>query len=170
MAWVKMAALRKRSSLPAGQVERFLEKIEKTDSCWLWTGKPAPGVGYGRFKIKAVTHYAHRLAYDYFVGPIPEDDSYHGICVCHKCDVRLCVNPEHLFLGTAQDNMLDKMSKDRHRCPAGEMHGRATLTWGEVSEIRKLRLQGVLLREISARFGVSPPTISMICNGRLWAK
>lgn len=86
---------------------RFIAKIEKTQSCWLWTG-PLSQSGYGRASRGTKKVRAHRASYELFVGPIPE-----GMCVLHKCDIPRCVNPDHLFIGTHLDNMRDMESKGR---------------------------------------------------------
>lgn len=90
--------------------ERFLQKVNKTATCWLWTGATCGLVPYGQFWVnsKKKNMRAHRFSYAHFVGPIPE-----GLAVCHRCDVPLCVNPEHLFAGTLSENMKDSVSKGR---------------------------------------------------------
>ena len=92
---------------------RLLAKCEPvTESgCWLWTGASI-GKGYGSINAgkHATSMLAHRAAYECFVGPIPD-----GIHVCHRCDVRYCVNPAHLFLGTNLDNIHDSMKKGRRK-------------------------------------------------------
>lgn len=75
--------------------------------CWLWLGKPGDD-GYGRFCWDSATEKAHRAAWVLANGPIPD-----GLCVLHECDVRACVRPDHLFLGTRGDNARDMASKGR---------------------------------------------------------
>ena len=89
-------------------IERFWAKVIKSDGCWVWTGSTGPG-GYGLFTVNGFTHKAHRLSYFLEYGPIPDK-----LLVCHRCDNRLCPRPDHLFLGTNQDNMNDMLSKGRH--------------------------------------------------------
>src|SRR3990167_1003780 len=91
----------------------FLNKVNKTENCWLWTGA-CDTFGYGHFgklcppKVKMVK--AHRFSYELHKGKIPE-----GMCVLHSCDTPPCVNPKHLWLGTKKDNMIDMIKKKRNR-------------------------------------------------------
>lgn len=99
--------------------ERFEAKFYVTPGCWIWT-KGRYHDGYGQFAVSAHERSvrAHRVSYELYVGPIPED-----LHVLHRCDVRACVNPEHLFLGTRVDNMQDMIQKGRHYSPGrGKTH------------------------------------------------
>jgi hypothetical protein len=85
---------------------RFWNKVTKTKKCWIWNA--ANKDGYGRFGRK----YAHRISFEWHIGKIPE-----GLFVCHHCDNPSCVNPEHLFVGSNLDNVLDMISKGRNSKP-----------------------------------------------------
>jgi hypothetical protein len=149
-------------------IERFLSKISKGPKCWLWTGYHDPVDGYGRFRLPTGVTTAQRAAWVLFHGPIPE-----GLEACHKCDVRLCVNPEHIFLGTHQENIDDATMKgawDRRIHPTnnrGETNGMAKLNREKVIAIR-----GMVSREsravVAKRFGVTVQTITNVAHGYRW--
>lgn len=141
--------------------ERFWAKVEKTDSCWLWTAaRNTTGYGMASWKGKK-NIVAHRLAYELLVGPIPV-----GKLALHKCDTPHCVNPDHLFFGTDADNRADCVAKDRHA--RGERSGVNKLTEAQVKEIKRLIANGMRLMDIAPLFGVSKNHISGIKNGRYW--
>lgn len=106
---------------------------------------------------------AHRAYWIDTHGPVPD-----GLEVCHSCDVPPCVNVEHLFLGTHNENMSDMA--DKRRSPIGERNGNAKLTTEEVRAIRALMAAGAVRQAVAARFGVQPITVSNIMTGRSWRR
>lgn len=142
-------------------LERFMAKVspEPNTGCWLWVGGLRQR-GYGQVRVGARMRTAHRVAWELFKGPIVA-----GLHVLHRCDVRPCVNPAHLFLGTHADNMRDMSQKGR--APRGERSGCAKLSAEDVRTIRRLR--GVLLhRQIAAAWGISLGQVSKIQTGAQW--
>jgi hypothetical protein len=114
--------------------DRFWEKVEKTDGCWLWTGVVKGW--YGRIRRGRAADGdvgAHRFSYELHCGPIPS-----GMFVCHRCDNPRCVNPDHLFVGTQRDNMRDKIKKHRGNNPRGEQLPQSILTESLVLEARRI--------------------------------
>lgn len=107
-------------------IEKFWKRIKKgdiEDDCWEWIGKKTRGYGQLRFKGKLI--YAHRLSYIFHKGEIPKDDNFYGtLIICHTCDNPPCVNPAHLFLGTFQDNSIDRNKKGRAYSTKGKNNGR----------------------------------------------
>jgi hypothetical protein len=133
-------------------------KVLGPDDCWEW--QACINSNYGVLVVKKKNQKAHRVSYVINVGVIPD-----GLLVCHRCDNTICVNPNHLFLGTNKDNMLDKMSKGRQVNPLGVKHGRAKLT--EI-QVLKIRQDARLLREVAKEYKVNIMTISNIRSGKNW--
>ena len=95
-------------------MKRFFDKVNKTDSCWIWTAGLRGKTGYGVFKSNGKVIDSHRVSYTIHKGEIPEN-----MYVCHTCDNRKCVNPEHLFLGSAKNNWQDGFDKGRIKLLGG---------------------------------------------------
>jgi hypothetical protein len=138
----------------------FWRNVDKTSSpigCWLYTGTISfEGYGYVNISsgVKRQQWQAHRFAWTLLKGPIPE-----GQCVLHTCDVRHCVNPEHLYLGDRKDNARDKIIRRRDTG--------ATLSYEQVQEVRRLLAEGKLFGyQIAEQMGVSPAVITGIRTGR----
>lgn len=117
--------------------------------------------GYARAWYKNSKILAHRLAWIKAYGDIPK-----GMYVLHKCDNRVCVNVEHLFLGTIADNNKDCMDKGRHVAPKGEHHGKAVLTDDEVEDIRSMYAIGIKQSDIADTYNVPRSTINALIRNR----
>lgn len=144
--------------------DRLLNKTVRNPltGCWLFTGCIIKNSGYGQIGDGARGRLlAHRASYALFNGPIPE-----GLMVLHSCDVRACIKPTHLFVGTGKDNMQDAMRKGRHA--AGERHALAKLTVAAVLSIREKLRDGFLAEEIATEFGIAASTVRDIKCGRRW--
>ena len=153
-------------------MQRFMAKVAKSETgCWLWTGFVGTS-GYGAVRVNGKTERAHRIAYQLFVGQITEiaGADIRGTCVIHKCDNRVCVNPEHLLLGTHQDNMTDKASKGRvvSHPLLGEKHQNSKLTSDDIIDVRCLNSYGLKMQQIAESFGVTRATIHRVLDGTTW--
>lgn len=140
--------------------KRFEEKFTITPACWTWKFMKDKK-GYGRFLLNGMPRIASRVAYFMYVGAIPS-----GKLVCHRCDNPSCVNPDHLFIGSAKQNTADMVSKGRGKWVKGERNGRSKLTDKEVIEIRSL--SGPTDREVAAKYKISPSVVHQIRRGKIW--
>ncbi|QIB36543.1 HNH endonuclease [Ancylobacter pratisalsi] len=160
--------------------ERFWQKVDVSGgphACWLWKGARCSN-GYGHISAPRplrTTWKAHRVSYLLNKGdPI-------GWCVCHRCDVPMCVNPAHLFLGTVKDNTADMLAKGRPTCLGsrryprlaqsvlrGEQIASAKLTASQVSEIRARAAGGANSTELGVLYGVDSSTVRQIVRREIW--
>ena len=152
--------------------ERFWAKVDiapDSDACWLWTASVFTASGYGQFDRTG----AHRKAWELTNGPIPD-----GLCVLHHCDVKKCVNPKHLYVGTHRQNIQDMDDRGRRnhnrarlrqvmvgRNWIGANHPGAKLTDEQIREVRRLIREGNSQSAIAQKFSVSQSLISRIEHG-----
>ena len=155
-----------RHGIPLEQ--RFWSKVNKTGDCWKWVA----GIncrGYGKFSVGSRSDgsrreiLAPRMSWLLTYGEIPE-----GIFVCHHCDNPLCVNPEHLFLGSPKDNQIDSVTKNRRPDVSGAKHPQTRLTQEQVNKIRERRKNGEKLQAIAEDYGVTFSNISAIALFKSW--
>jgi hypothetical protein len=148
-----------------GAIGRFWQQVicQRDTGCWLWTGVLT--YGYGALNVHGRRTLAHRFSYELAHGPIPD-----GIFVCHNCpggDVKRCVNPAHLWLGSHADNMADASRKGQNA--HGERNGAARLTDAQVLDIRQRYVpHQVTKRMLAQEHGVSIGLINRIVTGRIW--
>lgn len=152
-------------------MNRFWSKVDKSGDCWEWLGAKTPN-GYGTFRSPAGKMIgSHRMAYILEHGGVPD-----GLLVCHKCDNRSCVNPQHLFVGTHKDNYWDSRNKRRaalganlnHPEQVGEKNHNSKLTRDVVVKIRKLYASGMSQAAIARKLGVSRLNIWNIVHYKSW--
>ena len=135
--------------------------------CWEWVGSKRNG--YGRMMIGSRTDgtrksvSTHRLSYELHYGEIPQ-----GMEICHKCDNPCCINPDHLFVGTRQDNTDDRERKGRNNPPKGEKNAKAKLTEKDVLDIRKKRAARKSFGKLAKEYGVCKKTIQNAVSGKSW--
>lgn len=141
--------------------DRFEKKVDRSGACHLWTASVGTA-GYGQIGIQGRPRGAHVVAWELERGPVPP-----GCCVCHRCDVKLCVRFDHLFLGTQAENLDDMAQKGRrvegdHR---GTLNGRAKLTDARVRAIRGSRLSTL---ELAEKHKISPSSVRNVRAGKTW--
>ena len=151
--------------------ERFWEAVDKhgpkkggLSRCWVWTRYLNPD-GYGRIQIAGQAKTVHRVSWGLHFGPIPN-----GKQVLHECDVRACVRPTHLYLGTHRDNMADMAERGRAPCNSfpGEQNPMARLSAMQVVTIRSRRDSGVSQQHVADEFMVSRRLVGMIWRNEIW--
>lgn len=149
---------------PSRLPERFRARfaVNEQTGCWEWKGS-LNGSGYGKWGKVGLG--AHRFSYRVSFG----QDIPAGLCVCHHCDNRRCVNPSHLFLGTHQENMSDRNAKGRQARIRGESRWTSKLTDAQVISIRtRYEAGGVTQNQLASEFGTCRTNISLIVNGHRW--
>lgn len=143
----------------------FWSRVDKSsgdDACWIWTGGLVGPTGYGGMRWNGRECRAHRVSYELAFGPFDKT-----LDVCHTCDCPRCVNPKHLFLGTAKDNIADCRRKGRFNQVKGERHAGHKLTDAQVTEIRRLYATGNMSQQaIADMFGVCQTHVSLIVRNK----
>lgn len=140
-----------------------LYEPEPNTGCWLWT-HGAFNDGYGSVWINGRDLRTNRAMWKAVHGSIPK-----GMLVLHKCDTPMCCNPDHLFLGTQKDNIVDMYRKGRGVDNRGEKHGMSKLTNSDVVQIKSMITEGRAHKEIAHHFGVTRSAIYLIATGQRWA-
>jgi hypothetical protein len=152
--------------------KRFWNKVNKTETCWLWEAA-VDGRGYGIIRLDNKLEKAHRLSYIWYYGDIPD-----GLIVMHECDVKKCVNPQHLIAGTVAKN--NEAARNRglwkpnygykmplETIPRGESCGASKLKKADVIEIRR-RYPQETQEQLGKAFGVTSKNIGYIVRGVTW--
>ena len=155
------------------KLDAFLKRINKTASgCWEWTGAIRGACGYGAIKVNGKTLSTHRYSYQLYNGVIPQ-----GLYVCHTCDNKKCVNPDHLFLGTHSENMIDALKKNRLKFPDPSLKSALNhkprsrkIQEHQIEQVRRaIRHRGrTSLREIAEMFSLPEHVIKDLSSGRTY--
>lgn len=151
---------------------RFEAKIDKQENgCWIWKSSKGNS-GYGKFHIRGKPMLTHRYSYELYKGSIPK-----GMCICHSCDNKLCVNPDHLWIGTQKDNAQDAKKKGllpnlkglkKPQSFIGQNHHSSKLKNEDVFRIRQLYREGTSGYRLHKIYNVTKKCISDILNNKTW--
>ena len=157
-------------------ITRFWKKVDKngpimakmTTPCWMWLGaKRYSGgkcAGYGKVLVNGKLKSSHRVSFELAFGPIPE-----GMDICHKCNNRPCVNPDHFYLGTNAQNTKDAWTDELISGLKGENNGRAILDWNKVMEIRhRAKAEKITYKQLATQYNIGIWQIARIVQGRQW--
>lgn len=140
---------------------KLLGDIRKEGDCWLF--KNSSCGEYSKIRWNAKWHLAHRISYEVHNGPIPK-----GKWICHKCDTPKCVNPDHLFIGSASENRKDAVSKKR--VPMGEANHFSKFTDIQVNEMRQLHEEGLTYERLTRIFNCSFAYVKYIMGNKIRKK
>ena len=163
--------IRNGKQITAESIVNFTRLIigKRKGRCWVWKGSRS-GASYGSFSWRhEKKHYksdAHRFSWMIYKGDIPEEK-----IVCHSCDNKLCVNPDHLWMGSYRENTHDMIKKGRQKIGdhSGEQNGRAQLDWRKVGQIRKrFKKRIVTAQMLSDEYGVKKNVIHMVIQNKTW--
>ncbi len=159
--------MRLRRSTSLTLQERMDAKTLRSDGCWTWIGANDGRRGYGSIKVNGRNMKAHRVAWELANGTTPGD-----LSVCHECDNPKCVRPDHLFLGTSQDNARDMIAKGRGRSPGifGSEHYASKLSDDDVDAIRRMYAEGITCRSIGEKFAIGESYACSIALGKRWVR
>lgn len=136
---------------------------EPNTGCWLWLGAVTTESGYGAVRHGGVTRSPHRLMYEMLHGDVPSD-----VLVRHRCDVRSCINPAHLVVGSQKENMADMDSRGRRRPPRGERSALALLSDADALRVRDRADAGENITSLAGEFGVPKAAVWRIWRRKTW--
>lgn len=151
----------------AERLDRYTMPVTET-GCWLWTGgcetRGFPFLMYGRIWVRGRTLPAHRVSYEHHVGVIPE-----GMCVMHKCDVPLCINPQHLKVGVPRENTGDMIAKGRNASMIATRRGESS-NWNKLTrdQVLAIRVDSGSNQQIADAYGVTRGCIIRIRERHTW--
>lgn len=154
-------------------LKRMFPFIKEKDGCWLWKGTRASGqkqngqvrLPYGRVSVAGCNMYVHVVLYELYTGKALSKRRI----LRHTCR-NACCNPKHLIPGTYRQNALDSIRDGTHRCPRGDTHHQAKLTYQKAGQIRKLFARGKTRLELAEKFGVSRSVVNAILRNEAWVK